>query len=654
MTTPLRGERLPIITVFLSVNDADALWAAWFKKMLRRRRGEAQFDVFFYKQDTRKLDNVFEGIIKAIKQSAHVLLLMSPEALDSSWCRFEWDTAMRHSLDLPHSMRDSCQVRVVVLRDVPEQAIPPHLLHAGYWRLCEAEDANEQFQELLTHLRALPFKFVSPESLLAQAKKEPKPRPKPKPRSRPVSSAASRTVPTKPEKVGILGAGYAGLSLAAALAAAGHPVVAVERNLEKRRWLASGHSHLWEPKLDSSIADAVARERFSAPATLDLSVVNLDLVVVCLGPNLDDDSLWNTAKLERMLQELGQAIACASRSKMVDVVIVGTLRPGDFRLALQVLADSSGTTLGVGFQVVLSPLFVREGSILDDLSSPPLIATGTLNGSPNGTSERWTELMLSLTAKKNRRSVPVRCMRAEEVALLKLASNAFHATKVAFANEVGRICTDLGFDAHRVMEAFVQDRTLNVSPRYLKPGFAFGGWCLEKDVLGLLSSGGSEVEPLRLLSSIVPSNQAHLDRAARIVLTIADARVPRRLGVLGVTFKAGSDDVRASPTVELLKRLPADFEVLVFDEDLERPNAFTGVNSEVWLLLQRVRNVTQHELEHVLAECQVIVLAKLDAVEPSTLKALLHDRHLVIDLVGARTVTEGLPPEQVVSLIRTT
>ena len=336
------------------------------------------------------------------------------------------------------------------------------------------------------------------------------------------------------------------------------------------------------------------------------------------------------------MAEIGEALREVKRSTALGIVIAATVRPQDCELALRSLESASGSVHGAQFILVMGPLFLREGTMLDDLQMPPFILTGTFDGKPNAASLAWAEALGGLVASGAKLGCPILCVQTGVASIVKLSSNAFHAMKVCFANEVGRICRASNVDGLKAMSVFVQDRLLNVSTLYLRPGFAFGGSCLEKDIVGLLSTADLRGSgPLQLLQSLREANVAHLRRAANLIQKEVESIRESRVGILGLTFKAGTDDMRSSPAIELVKLLPRGYEIHAFDPDLPQTPTLTGENKSRWqetLGNQSIR--IAGSVSDITSRCDVLVIAKSASIDMAELGALLNERHVLIDLVG--------------------
>lgn len=645
----LPGERLDPYDVFLSASHKDYAWAQWLKERFFRVGRQA----FLAPESIGPGLSWRRELNKALHSSRFVLLLITPNAAKSEQCRYEWEVAAEFDLNVEVG-------RVVpILLGVEATDLPDSLKRRQAIVGDDPEMADKQFAALLLRMgiaeeRQFCLRPVDQtrEDVVRGRLEAPR-----APGLVADAALARRATPTDGgAPIAILGAGYVGVSLAACFADAGYSVVVVERNESKKATLRQGRSHVLEPGVDAILQRVAARpgaievrDSLAAPWT------PLRVVVVCLGPSLVDDSPsapgkkarkrgsqgWDTRKFERILKELGESIRQARGDWPVRVVLAGTLRPADFAQSIALLEEFSRSKVGERFVLAVSPLFVREGSILADLRRPPFVVTGTVDGADNAASAAWRELARAVLDPDIDASTPSLCLRADAASVLKLASNAYHALKVSFANEVGRICRDLGFDGREVMDAFVMDRHLNVSAQYLAPGFSYGGWCLDKDIVGLLQArpapGNGLLSDLPLLAAITRANQAHLVLAVELVRKAATDIDAHSVGVFGLTFKAGSDDIRSSPAVDLIRKLPSAYEVHCCDVDLEAV-PLTGVNREEWSdLLQKHKNIRPQDPDHperIVASCRVLVLAKRGAISLATLKPLLTEAHVLVDLVG--------------------
>ena len=358
-------------------------------------------------------------------------------------------------------------------------------------------------------------------------------------------------------RVVIFGAGYVGCVSAACLAKLGHEIVAVDVNPAKIEALNAGQSPLLEHGLDELIAEGVRSKRLRGTSDLGMHGLDADLAMVCVPTPSGPGGLTDSTPLRRVLEQL--MAATRDREHTLPVAIRSTVRARTLRqLAEQISFPIARLPL------VVNPEFLREASAISDFFHPPYLVAG-------GDDPISVKTVLSLYDGIDGLRFEV---DMETASLVKYASNAFHALKIAFANEMATISALEGADPLTVMELLRSDTILNASAAYLRPGFAFGGSCLPKDLRALVAVGRSSHEPLPLLSAILSSNQCRIDQATNLVLALR----PCRIAMLGLSFKTGTDDLRESPYVELAERLLGKgFELRICDPDLD-PSKLIGAN----------------------------------------------------------------------------
>jgi GDP-mannose 6-dehydrogenase len=339
-------------------------------------------------------------------------------------------------------------------------------------------------------------------------------------------------------RIGVFGLGYVGCVSAACLARAGHEVIGVDVNPDKVSMINAAVPPVVELGLKEVLADVVKTGRLRATTDAAAAVAATDVALVCVGTPSRASGQLDVGALVRIAEEIG--LALDSRSEPYTVVLRSTVLPGTTHEVL-VPALLGGGESRARVRVAVNPEFMREGSALRDFVRPPLVLVGSDD-------PETASLVHSLYAGVDAPFVHTDVRNAE---MVKYAANAFHALKVCFANEIGDVCQALGADPQEVMRIFRMDHTLNVSEAYLRPGFAFGGSCLPKDVRALLHAAGRADVPLPLLAGILPSNEAQIRRAVDAVL----ATRKRRVGVVGLAFKPGTDDLRESPMVALVEAL---------------------------------------------------------------------------------------------------
>ena len=415
-------------------------------------------------------------------------------------------------------------------------------------------------------------------------------------------------------RVSVFGLGYVGCVTAACLARAGHDVTGVDVNPDKVDALLRGESPVVEPGLGELIAAMVRQGRLRATGSVGDAVGASDLALICVGTPSRPNGQPDFTAVERVGEEIGRALA--GRPGAFTVVLRSTVLPGTTeRLLRPALLGGAGPQAGARLRIAVNPEFMREGSSLQDFVTPPLTLVGCEDVETAGK-------LQALYADVRAPFVHTRVATAE---MAKYVSNAFHALKVCFANEIGDVCSALGVDAQEVMRVFLMDRKLNVSEAYLRPGFAFGGSCLPKDVRGLLSAAASADVVVPLLGAIIPSNDGQVRRGIEAVL---DSR-RKRVGLVGLSFKPDTDDLRESPMVRVVEALigkGCDIRILDRSVSIAR---LTGAN----------RRYIQEEIPHI---------ASLLCDDPAAL--LAHAQVLVVGNAGdeASAVLAGARADQIV------
>jgi GDP-mannose 6-dehydrogenase len=308
--------------------------------------------------------------------------------------------------------------------------------------------------------------------------------------------------------VGIFGLGYVGCGTAACLARDGHHVVGIDVNADKVAMINAGHSPIVEPGLADLIAHVVRQGRLSATESVDQGLEDADVALICVGTPDTGHGQPDYDGLARVASAIGAA--CRSRIRPLTVVLRSTVLPGTTeRVLARVLSESSGTSgMAPSLRIAVNPEFMREGSSIEDFDRPPFVLVGS--DDPE-TAAELRQLYASVSA-------PILQTSIRTAEMVKYVCNAFHALKITFANEIADLCDVLGADAQEVMRVFREDRKLNISPAYLKPGFAFGGSCLPKDVRALLCSARIHDVPVPVLSAVIQSNSAQIARGIDTVL----------------------------------------------------------------------------------------------------------------------------------------
>ena len=421
-------------------------------------------------------------------------------------------------------------------------------------------------------------------------------------------------------RISVFGMGYVGTVTAACLARLGHDVLGVDVNETKVGLINAGSSPVTEPRLAELVSQVVAQGSFRATADSDQAVAASEMSLVCVGTPGHPDGSIDLSYLIRVGEQIGDAL----RSKMNRhaVVVRSTVLPGTIADVLgPTLEQRSGKRLSRDFLVCSNPEFLREGSSVQDFLAPPFTLIGA--DDPND-AEPLRQLYNAIDA-------PVIVVAIKAAEMIKYACNAFHALKVGFANEIGTLCATVGVDADEVMAVFCRDTKLNLSPYYLKPGFAFGGSCLPKD-LRALTHKASELEvDVPLLRAIDQSNRLQIDRAVEAVLQTGRNRV----GILGLSFKAGTDDLRESALVAMISPLLRHgLEVKIYDPDVSLTQ-LVGVNK---LYIERtipaLASMICETMEEIVATAEVVVVGKVSDYFFG-IESKVRDDQVLIDLVGA-------------------
>jgi GDP-mannose 6-dehydrogenase len=419
-------------------------------------------------------------------------------------------------------------------------------------------------------------------------------------------------------RVTVLGLGYVGAVVAGCLARRGHRVIGVDTEPGKVALVNSGKSPIIEREIDEIIAREVAAGRLSATVEVADAVPDSDLIMVCVGTPSRRNGEIDLKHVRRVCQQIGAALPSHPGAPVI--VIRSTLLPGTTReLVIPTLEASSGRQAGTDFGVCINPEFLREGSAVQDYLNPPKTVIGELNRASG-------DLLASLYTE-----LPAPLIRTDidTAEMVKYADNAWHAVKVGFANEIGRFCKLARVDSHRVMDIFCRDTKLNLSRCYLKPGFAFGGSCLPKDLRALLHKAKSLDVSLPILSAVLPSNELQIERAVQTVIEHGS----RKVGILGLSFKAGSDDLRNSPVVELAERLLGKgFQLRIYDDSVKLASIH-GTNRDY--ILHRIPHLSAllaASIEEVLEHADTIVIGNA-APEFRGILPRVGYRQSVVDLV---------------------
>lgn len=419
-------------------------------------------------------------------------------------------------------------------------------------------------------------------------------------------------------RLSVFGLGYVGCVSAACFASEGHEVVGVDVNATKAEIINSGQSPIVEAGIGELIREMVKAGRLRATVSSAEAINDSDVSLVCVGTPSNANGSLNLTYVKRVCQEIGAALE-NKRARHI-VVIRSTMLPGTIEdVVVPALEVYSGRKAGRDFGVCINPEFLREGTAVKDFYAPPF----TLIGADD---EETAAVVSRLYA---RIDAPLFVTAVKAAEMVKYACNCFHALKVSFANEMGNICKGLGIDSHEVMNVFCQDTKLNLSPYYLKPGFAFGGSCLPKDLRAITYKAKELDVDVPVLSAVLQSNRLQIDRALEMVLRSGH----KRIGILGFSFKAGTDDLRESPMVALIEALIGKgMQLAIYDRDVSLARLF-GANKEyIEREIPHISQLMRSDVSEVL-ECSDLLIVGNKSEEFREIQSQLRSDQIVIDLV---------------------
>jgi GDP-mannose 6-dehydrogenase len=415
-------------------------------------------------------------------------------------------------------------------------------------------------------------------------------------------------------RISVFGLGYVGAVSAACLAADGHTVVGVDTNPVKADLLNQGRTPVVESGLGALIEEGVCAGRLGATTDCDEAVASTDLAFVCVGTPSNGNGSLNLTYLRRVAGDIGRAIQ--RRQSPIVVVVRSTVLPGTTR---QVLLPDLERAAGQPVAVAVYPEFLREGTAIRDYRDPPKVVVGAVDAAVR-------DLVTPIAV---RNGAPLVQTDLELAEMVKYADNAWHALKVTFANEIGSLAKAQGLDGQRVMDILCTDTKLNLSRVYLRPGFAFGGSCLPKDVRALRYQGRALDLDLPVVNAILPSNAQQLDRAFQLVAHAG----ARQVGVLGLAFKAGTDDLRESPMVEVVERLIGKgYDVRIFDANVNLAKLVGANRSYILDQIPHISDLMMSSIDDVLDHARTLVIGNND---PAFREVAEHPRpdQRIVDLV---------------------
>ena len=399
-------------------------------------------------------------------------------------------------------------------------------------------------------------------------------------------------------RISVFGLGYVGTVSAGCLAYDGHKVVGVDPVPTKVDMINGGQTPIVETNVGEIIAATAKAGRLCATSDPSKAIRETQLSFVCVGTPSQANGNLDLRYIRRICEQIGEALK--SKNERHTIVIRSTILPGTMRkIVIPTLEEFSGKKAAVAFGVCNNPEFLREGSAVKDFRYPPMTVIGELDQASG-------DILAALYKKLE---APLIRTDLESAEMVKYVNNSWHALKIGFANEIGNLCKSVGIDAHEVMNIFCQDRKLNISCAYLLPGFAFGGSCLPKDLRALSYQAKMHDLNLPILTSILPSNEMQIARGLQLIMDRGQTRV----GILGFSFKVGTDDLRESPLIEVIERLIGKgYDLRIYDKNVNIARLI-GANRD--FILNRIPHISRlmvGDIDTVLNHAQTVVVGNKD------------------------------------------
>ena len=427
-------------------------------------------------------------------------------------------------------------------------------------------------------------------------------------------------------KISIFGLGYVGCVSLGCLAKKDHEVIGVDVNEFKVSQINSGKPTIMEKDVDALIEEGFKRGNIRATTNAEEAVFNTDISIICVGTPSSSRGHLNLSYVYNTAEQIGKALQL--KDSFHTIVIRSTVLPGTNKRFGEIVQEYCGKNRGDAFSVVSNPEFLREGSAVSDYFHPSVTVIGGDHG----------EAVKNIISLYEYLDAPIEVTDIEVAEIIKYVNNSYHALKITFANEVGNICKAMSIDAHKVMELFCKDTRLNISPAYFKPGYAYGGSCLPKDLMGLVTLGHDNYLRTPVLSGIEISNSVQKE----MVFDMIQNTGKRNVCLIGLTFKAGTDDLRYSPSVELAEKLIGKgYKVVIYDENI-RLSKLVGANKA--FINERLPHLSEliiNDLDKGIEESDVVIISHKD-FDPEPYMLLLEEKHTIIDLMRNRKM-EVLP-----------
>lgn len=403
--------------------------------------------------------------------------------------------------------------------------------------------------------------------------------------------------------ISIFGLGYVGCVGAACLAKLGHRVVGVDVNENKVRLINEGKPTIIEEGIAELCAEAHEKGLMSATMDVREAVHATDVSFIVVGTPSSKEGHLNLNYIYKVAEQIGAALSDkpANKDGLRHIIAIrSTVFPGTNEKVGEIIAQASGLVRGKDFTIVSNPEFLREGTSVKDYFNPPLTLVGT--DMPEAEAV-FREIYKGIEAE-------FICTDIRVAEMMKYVNNTYHALKIVFGNEVGNICKELNIDSHKVMEIFCKDKQLNISPYYFKPGFAYGGSCLPKDMKALKTLAHDHYVEVPVIEAIGESNELQKRRAVQLIM----AQGQRKVGILGLSFKSGTDDLRCSPIVDVVESLLGKgFEIRIYDKNV-KVSELTGTNKDfIMAKIPHLQHFVTDDLEAVCRESDVLVVTNKEA-----------------------------------------
>jgi GDP-mannose 6-dehydrogenase len=420
-------------------------------------------------------------------------------------------------------------------------------------------------------------------------------------------------------RISIFGLGYVGAVCAGCLSARGHDVIGVDISASKIDLINNGKSPIVEPGLEELLQQGLRQGRLRGTTDVATAVLESDVSFICVGTPSKKNGDLELNYIEGVCREIGMAMR--DKQERHTVVVRSTVLPGTAKnVVLPILEDCSGKKAGVDFGLAVNPEFLRESTAIKDYDFPPMTVIGELDKTSG-------DLLESIYSELD---APIIRKDIEVAEMIKYTCNVWHAAKVTFANEIGNIAKAVGVDGREVMDVVCQDHKLNLSRYYMKPGFAFGGSCLPKDVRALNYRASSLDVEAPLISSLMRSNAAQVQKAFDIIAS----HDSRKVALLGLSFKAGTDDLRESPQVELAEMLIGKgFDLSIYDRNVEYARVHGANKDYIESKIPHVSSLLNSDLDDVVAKADIIILGNSDERFAQLVEQAPSGKR-VIDLVG--------------------